>query len=226
MGFHQAPSTWKNLVRDPQGLAANCQGHGGSLVSRAEHYFRPAFRVGGSSSGAQIPCSAAQLHILLLLENLKQQQFQLANTVKMVLSRLGSTPVPSELPEEFQFPLDNLEEVEDFENWIRENRGRKQNLVSALAAVEGPDPKKVTWNILARLYSCSVAKKINWKGVNGKRAFHQMGAKVLLMRAVWPVTERVGVRHAAGQDNEGWLGELRLSLVFYSFYIGYRMKTL
>ena len=53
--------------------------------------------------------------------------------------------------------------------------------VSALAAVGGPDPKKVTLNILTRLYSRSVAKKINWKGVNGKRAFHQMGAKVLLM---------------------------------------------
>ncbi|KAL1020811.1 hypothetical protein UPYG_G00004960 [Umbra pygmaea] len=146
--------------------------------------FQPVFRVG---QGGPIPCSAAQQHILLMLENIKQQQSQLAATVNILLTRMGSTPpVSAELPEEFQFPLDDMEEVATFESWIQnpDNSRKKQNLISALAAVGGQDTKRVTWNILARLFSCRVAKRINWKGVNGKKSFHQMGSKVLLIRVL------------------------------------------
>lgn len=75
------------------------------------------------------------MHILLLLENIKQHLPQLAATVNVLVMRTGSTPpVPCEMPEEFQFPLDSMEEVEEFENWIQnpENARRKQNLVSSL----------------------------------------------------------------------------------------------
>lgn len=75
------------------------------------------------------------MHILLLLENIKQHLSQLAATVNVLVMRTGSTPpVPCEMPEEFQFPLDSMEEVEEFENWIQnpENARRKQNLVSSL----------------------------------------------------------------------------------------------
>ncbi|KAL0978200.1 hypothetical protein UPYG_G00167390 [Umbra pygmaea] len=51
--------------------------------------FQPVFRVG---QGGPIPCSAAQQHILLMLENIKQQQSQLAATVNILLTRMGSTP--------------------------------------------------------------------------------------------------------------------------------------
>ncbi|KAL1022708.1 hypothetical protein UPYG_G00031320 [Umbra pygmaea] len=98
--------------------------------------FQPVFRVG---QGGPIPCSAAQQHILLMLENIKQQQSQLAATVNILLTRMGSTPpVSAELPEEFQFPLDDMEEVATFESWIQnpDNSRKKQNLISALAAVD------------------------------------------------------------------------------------------
>ncbi len=51
-----------------------------------------------------------------------------------------------------------------------------------LASLGGRDIKHVTWNILAHIFSSSVAKQINWKGVNNKKKFSEMATKALLAR--------------------------------------------
>ncbi|XP_076135209.1 verrucotoxin subunit beta-like [Alosa pseudoharengus] len=56
--------------------------------------------------------------------------------------------------------------------------------VTSFSSVGGVDVKRVTWNILASIFSCSVARRINWKGVNEKMAFKKMASKVILTRAV------------------------------------------
>ncbi|XP_076867067.1 uncharacterized protein LOC143518469 [Brachyhypopomus gauderio] len=87
--------------------------------------FRPQFRVGQHSG--PISCSAAELHILLLLENIKQQVSQLSATVGFLMTRVGSTPqLQCEMPEEFQFPLDSIDEVDQFEVWIVSRKCRKK----------------------------------------------------------------------------------------------------
>ena len=53
-------------------------------------------------------------------------------------------------------------------------------LLDSLATIGGQDLKRVTWNILGRLYTDDVSHQINWKGVNTKKAFSQMSAKSLL----------------------------------------------
>ncbi|KAK6477892.1 hypothetical protein HHUSO_G21544 [Huso huso] len=47
------------------------------------------------------------------------------------------------------------------------------------AAIGGSDIKQVAWNILAPVFSDSVAKQMNWKGVNGKRSFATMAMKTM-----------------------------------------------
>ncbi|KAF5886967.1 uncharacterized protein DAT39_022394, partial [Clarias magur] len=53
--------------------------------------------------------------------------------------------------------------------------------ISALGAIGGQNTKRVTWNILSRLYSDAVARQINWKGVNGKKCFKEMLTRSLLI---------------------------------------------
>ncbi|KAI9520117.1 hypothetical protein NQZ68_021836 [Dissostichus eleginoides] len=91
----------------------------GPTTPRNEHVFRPTFRVGGDSG--PIPCTAAELHGLLLLENIKQQVNQLAGTLNILMAKVGSgLHAPTyEMPEEFQFPLDSDGELERFEEWLR-----------------------------------------------------------------------------------------------------------
>ncbi len=40
--------------------------------------------------------------------------------------------------------------------------------------------KRVTWNILGRLFTDEVSHQINWKGVNNKKSFSRMSTKSLL----------------------------------------------
>uniref|UniRef100_A0A9J7WUH0 DUF4806 domain-containing protein n=1 Tax=Cyprinus carpio carpio TaxID=630221 RepID=A0A9J7WUH0_CYPCA len=134
-----------------------------------------------------IPCSAAEVHILSLLETIKQQQDQLVAKVNYLSSRLNSTPGPDvEMPENIQFPLEQLEAVEAFEMFLKEpsNGPARQRVISSLATIGGQDVKRVTWNILGRLFTDEVSHQINWKGVNNKKPFSRMATKTLLFSAV------------------------------------------
>nr|XP_061831187.1 uncharacterized protein LOC133616102 [Nerophis lumbriciformis] len=92
--------------------------------------YRPTWR--GGRMADNIPCSAAEVHILSLLENIKHTQDQL-----MAKS-------------------------------------------SSLATIGGHNVKRVTWNILGRMFTDEVSHQINWKGVNNKKAFSRMATKTLL----------------------------------------------
>ncbi|XP_048864724.1 uncharacterized protein LOC125739063 isoform X3 [Brienomyrus brachyistius] len=150
-----------------------------------DHSFNPRFRLGRTGTGP-IPCSAAQLHILTLLEHIKEQQMQLAAIVNNLAARMATDTVVAEMPPNISLPLATMSEVEELEEWLKDSRNShaKQNMISALGATGGQNAKRVTWNILSRLFSDAVAKKINWKGVNGKKCFKEMHTRSLLIRAV------------------------------------------
>ncbi|CAL8313821.1 unnamed protein product [Arctogadus glacialis] len=56
--------------------------------------------------------------------------------------------------------------------------------ISSLANIGGQDVKRVTWNILGRLFTDEVSHQINWKGVHNKKPFSRMATKTLLFSAV------------------------------------------
>ncbi|CAL8269092.1 unnamed protein product [Arctogadus glacialis] len=141
----------------------------------------------GGRMNESIPCSAAEVHILNLLETIKQTQDQLVAKVNYLCSRMNSTPGPDvEMPDNINLPLEHLEAVEAFEVFLKEpsNNPARQRVIASLATIGGQDLKRVTWNILGRLYTDDVSHQINWKGVNNKKAFSQMSAKSLLFSAV------------------------------------------
>ncbi|XP_039626027.1 uncharacterized protein LOC120539711 [Polypterus senegalus] len=152
-------------------------------MKNTSELFKPTYRVGRCGT-EPIPCTAADLHILALLEHAKHQLSQLAVMISSLSGQLNIECSP-DMPEEVQFPLQSLEEVDDFEAWLKQptNALKKKNMISVLASIGGQDTKRVTWNILSHIFGDDVAKKINWKGVNEKWAFSQMATKTL-MRAV------------------------------------------
>ncbi|KAF4103819.1 hypothetical protein G5714_014806 [Onychostoma macrolepis] len=64
------------------------------------------------------------------------------------------------------------------------NGPARQRVISSLATIGGQDVKRVTWNILGRLFTDEVSPQINWKGVNNKKPFSRMATKTLLFSAV------------------------------------------
>ncbi|MED6249707.1 hypothetical protein ATANTOWER_018372, partial [Ataeniobius toweri] len=130
--------------------------------------------------------TAAEVHIISLLEYIKHQQEQLVATVNYLTSRLNPSAQEMEMPIPVQFPLASMEEVESFEDWLKDpvHSQLKQSLISSLAVIGGHDTKRVTWNILAHMFHDDVGKMINWKGVNGKKSFSQMASRTLLLHSV------------------------------------------
>lgn len=68
--------------------------------------------------------------MLKLLEYNKHQLNQLIAMVNVNAGRMNREG-PAEMPEDIQFPLQSVEEVRHFEEWLREpaNSSRKRNLV-------------------------------------------------------------------------------------------------
>ncbi|XP_067313960.1 uncharacterized protein [Pseudorasbora parva] len=118
--------------------------------------FKPTFKVGHETG--PIPCTPAQLHGLLLLENLKQQVAQLATTVNLLMAKVnnGLQPAAFEWSGEFQFPLESDAELDCFEAWLVDpvNDRQKNALVNTLSAVGGVDLKRVTLNIQRADWTC------------------------------------------------------------------------
>ncbi|XP_063735225.1 uncharacterized protein LOC134861729 [Eleginops maclovinus] len=152
--------------------------------SSASQLYRPSTWRGGRCGSNTIACSAAEVHIMSLLEYMKHQQHQLIAKVNYLTSKLNHTGQDMDIPECVQFPLDTMEEVQDFEDWLKDpaNSQSKQGVISSLATLGGHDTKRVTWNMLARIFSDAVGWQINWKAVNGKKPFSQMASKSLLLR--------------------------------------------
>ncbi|XP_061833046.1 uncharacterized protein [Nerophis lumbriciformis] len=124
----------------------------------------------------------AEVQILSLLETIKHTQNQLMAKVNFLTSRLTITPGPEvEMPANIQFPLEQLEAVEAILN-EPSNGPTRQRVISSLATIGGQDVKRVTWNILGRVFTDDVSDQINWKGVNNKKAFSRMATKTLLFK--------------------------------------------
>ncbi|XP_073715901.1 uncharacterized protein [Misgurnus anguillicaudatus] len=110
-----------NVRRESDHLNASVGGEpGGHLL------FKPTFRVGHETG--PIPCTPAQLHGLLLLENLKQQVAQLATTVNLLMAKVnnGLQPAAFEWSGEFQLPLESDAELDRFEAWLVDPANDKQ----------------------------------------------------------------------------------------------------
>lgn len=67
-----------------------------------------------------------------LLEYIKHQQDQLITKVNYLTSKLNPASQDTEMPDPVQFPLKSMDEVEEFENWLKDpaNSQQKQRLVS------------------------------------------------------------------------------------------------
>lgn len=74
---------------------------------------------------------AAQLHILTLLEHIKEQQMQLAVAINNLAIRTRAETSVAEMPHDISLPLDTLSEVDGFEEWLKDSRNShaKQNMV-------------------------------------------------------------------------------------------------
>lgn len=74
---------------------------------------------------------AAELHMLTLMENMKQQMTQLSMNMSVIMARTAAAEPVVEMPGEISLPLASLEEVDHFDGWLK-NTAKKQHMVFML----------------------------------------------------------------------------------------------
>ncbi|KAL0964136.1 hypothetical protein UPYG_G00319510 [Umbra pygmaea] len=101
-----------------------------SYRERATEVFMPSLNMGRSGKDPII-CTPAKLHMLTLMENMKQQMTQLSMNMSVIMARTAAAGSVVEMPEEISLPLASIEEVDHFEGWLKNpaNTAKKQHLV-------------------------------------------------------------------------------------------------
>ncbi|KAA0721245.1 hypothetical protein E1301_Tti018142 [Triplophysa tibetana] len=102
--------------------------------------------------------------------------------------------------EESSLPLQDLPHLHSLEERMQQSPEYKQKLVNWLGLIGGTDVRDCTWRILKRVIANSLAKNLNWRGVNGKTSLATLQLRDVVISAVRrnPLTA-----NAAETDVEG-----------------------
>ncbi|XP_012672002.2 uncharacterized protein LOC105890517 isoform X1 [Clupea harengus] len=147
--------------------------------------------------GDQVPCNAAEFHLLNIMESLRQQQMQHAVALNTIINILqgrvnartaadAASRDPAEMPQDISYPLLGPRELEKQEVWLENaaNTPAKTKMIAYLGAIGGKDLKTTVWKIMSTLIHNNLGKQLNWKGVNDKRAFSSLLLKSVIIRGV------------------------------------------
>ncbi|XP_062868933.1 uncharacterized protein LOC134331441 [Trichomycterus rosablanca] len=126
---------------------------------------------------------ASVLHHLLIKQEMVIDQLKII--LRTVQAIQGSTGGPSEQDfDEGALPLTDLESLLDLENVLKNEQELKNKMITALGLNGGVDLKDTVWRIMKRTVTNSLAKKLNWRGINGKTAFNSLLLKDVIAGAV------------------------------------------
>ncbi|XP_050956824.1 uncharacterized protein LOC127157632 [Labeo rohita] len=125
--------------------------------------------------------TAALLHKLLtnqeiILEQLKVIQMNLQKTGQPAQ---GQDPLKGEV-----LPLKDATALLALEKRLREEEDLKNKMITTLSVIGGVDIKDSVWRIMKHCFANPLAKQLNWRGINGKTAFHGLHMKDVITGTV------------------------------------------
>lgn len=81
-------------------------------------------------------------------------------------------------------PLKDLSSLQNMEDNLRSTPDLHKQLVNTLALKGGADVHECVWRIMYGLFTNSLAKKVNMRGVNGKTGFLRLQIRDVVIAAV------------------------------------------
>uniref|UniRef100_A0A8C4X393 DUF4806 domain-containing protein n=1 Tax=Erpetoichthys calabaricus TaxID=27687 RepID=A0A8C4X393_ERPCA len=110
----------------------------------------------------------------------------------------GSDPVL----EKDILPLQDLTSMQQLESDLAVGGDFRKKLITLLGIQGGIDVRDTVWRIMRQTFTNSLAKQLNWRGINGKTCFHSLHIKDIVIDAVRrnSVTSR-----ATTQEIEMWI---------------------
>ncbi|KAK5880580.1 hypothetical protein CesoFtcFv8_023593 [Champsocephalus esox] len=70
------------------------------------------------------------------------------------------------------------------EKRVREEADLQNKMITALSVIGGLDVKDCVWRVMKHCFTNSLVKQLNWRGINGKTAFHRLQLKDVITGTV------------------------------------------
>ncbi|XP_078027182.1 uncharacterized protein LOC144464333 [Epinephelus lanceolatus] len=154
-----------------------------------------------ASPGNTTPTEGQRSSATALLRRLLTNQEMIMDQLKIVTLTLQKIQVEhvggQEVLEADLFPLKDISSLLAVERRVREEVDYKKKMtarinhvcsffpeITALSVIGGVDIKDMVWMIMKHLFTNSLAKQLNWRGVNGKTAFHSLQLKDVITGTV------------------------------------------
>ncbi|KAL7394939.1 hypothetical protein ABVT39_007483 [Epinephelus coioides] len=151
-----------------------------------------------ASPGNTTPAEGQRSSATALLRRLLTNQEMIMDQLKIVTLTLqkiqGEHVGGQEVLEADLFPLKDISSLLAVERRVREEADYKKKMITALSVIGGVDIKDTVWRIMKHLFTNSLAKQLNWRGVNGKTAFHSLQLKDIITGECYPQTHGAAAR--------------------------------
>ncbi|XP_038129343.1 uncharacterized protein LOC119775437 [Cyprinodon tularosa] len=141
----------------------------------------------GTSRGNELSAAGASNLAPLLCRLLTNQELimEQIKIITLTLNKIHGQPVGGqEVLEKDVLPVKDISSLLALEKRVREEADFKQKMTAALSVIGGVDIKDTVWRIMKNLFTNSLAKQLNWRGVNGKTAFHSLQLKDVITGTV------------------------------------------
>ncbi|XP_072249665.1 uncharacterized protein [Leuresthes tenuis] len=134
-----------------------------------------------SVSAPQPTCDPILLEVLVSLETIKQQN----STVLKILQSGGSSAAPHcDPPDVGALPLQSVQDLRNLEHRLSTEPELIKKLISYLGLSGGMTTKESVWRIMAKLFTNTLAKNVNWRGRNNKQKIESLTIKRVVLNAV------------------------------------------
>ncbi|XP_026101563.1 uncharacterized protein LOC113072803 isoform X1 [Carassius auratus] len=122
-----------------------------------------------------------------LLHRLLTNQEMMMDQLKVILKSMQKMGEPARGQEPLErdiLPLKDLTSLLGLEKRLREEADLKNKMITALSVIGGVDIKDSVWRVMKHCFTNSLAKQLNWRGINGKTAFHRLQLKDVITGTV------------------------------------------
>lgn len=134
------------------------------------------------------------IDITFTISSIDKQQKHLndkLNTVNIILQRIetfySNEKIQDKETEESlmdNFPISNIEDLQQFEKLLIEGTINRKELIKQLLRIGGNDIKGVTYNLLRKLISDKLASEFSYIGAKKKRVFYDLELRKIIFNVV------------------------------------------
>ncbi|XP_050958544.1 uncharacterized protein LOC127159863 [Labeo rohita] len=124
---------------------------------------------------------------IFLLRNILTKQEMLVDQQRIIFKTLQSMQSSQETEiglDRNLLPLKDLGSLQNMEDNLRSTPELHKQLVNTLALKGGTDVQECVWRIMHGLFTNSLARKVNMRGVNGKIGFLRLQIRDVVIAAV------------------------------------------